>query len=95
MLSIPVPLMLALFKSPLVSTSRTLTSVRKTSLALNDPEKHYTLLKELVRKFPNEKWAFHYLGDALYLYRNDFPGAYDQYKKWLELDPQDANAIDL
>jgi serine/threonine protein kinase/Tfp pilus assembly protein PilF len=58
-----------------------------------DPEKHYTLLKELVQKYPNEKWAFHYLGDALYIYRNDIPGAYDQFKKWLELDPQDANAI--
>jgi serine/threonine protein kinase/Tfp pilus assembly protein PilF len=58
-----------------------------------DLEKHYALLKELIQKYPDEKWAFHYLGDFLWIYRSDLAGARDQFKKWLELDPQDANAI--
>jgi len=58
-----------------------------------DLEKHYALLKELVQKYPDEKWAFHYLGDFLWIYRSDFSGAREQYEKWREIDPQDANAI--
>jgi serine/threonine protein kinase/predicted Zn-dependent protease len=58
-----------------------------------DLEKHYVLLKELIQKYPDEKWAFHYLGDFLWVHRSDLSGARDQFKKWLELDPQDANAI--
>jgi len=56
-------------------------------------DKHYALLKELVQKYPDEKWAFHYLGDFLWLYREDFPGAVSQFEKWHKLDPQDADAM--
>jgi len=58
-----------------------------------DLDKHYALLKELVQKYPDEKWAFHYLGDFLWTYRYDLPGASSQFEKWLALDPQDANAM--
>jgi serine/threonine protein kinase/Tfp pilus assembly protein PilF len=58
-----------------------------------DLEKHYALLKELVQKYPDEKWAFHYLGDFLRNYRYDLPGASSQFEKWLALDPQDAFAL--
>jgi serine/threonine protein kinase/tetratricopeptide (TPR) repeat protein len=58
-----------------------------------DLDKHYALLKELVQKYPDEKWAFHYLGDFLWTYREDLSGASKQFEKWLALDPQDANAL--
>jgi tetratricopeptide (TPR) repeat protein len=58
-----------------------------------DPDKFSTLLREIIQKYPKEKWALHYLGDFLYG-RRDAPGAFNQYKKWLELDPHDAMAID-
>jgi len=58
-----------------------------------DLEKHYALLKELIEKYPDEKWAFHYLGDFLWTYREDLSGASRQFEKWLELDPQDTNAM--
>jgi len=58
-----------------------------------DPEKPITILNELIKKYPEEKWALHMLGDFLRSTRSDFPGAYAQFEKWLELDPQDANAI--
>jgi tetratricopeptide (TPR) repeat protein len=58
-----------------------------------DLDKHYALLKELVQKYPDEKWAFHYLGDFLWTYRYDLAGAVKQFEKWLALDPQDANAL--
>jgi tetratricopeptide (TPR) repeat protein len=58
-----------------------------------DLDKHYALLKELVQKYPDEKWAFHYLGDFLWVYREDLAGASNQFEKWHALDPQDANAI--
>ncbi|MEW5900949.1 MAG: tetratricopeptide repeat protein, partial [Acidobacteriota bacterium] len=54
---------------------------------------HFALLKELVQKFPDEKWAFHYLGDFYLQNRYDAPGAREQFEKWLALDPRDANAI--
>jgi len=57
-----------------------------------DREKYQMLLKELIRKYPKEKWAFHNLGDITYA-GGDYVGACDQYKKWLELDPQDTFAI--
>ncbi|OGD11740.1 MAG: hypothetical protein A2Y86_09470 [Candidatus Aminicenantes bacterium RBG_13_62_12] len=58
-----------------------------------DLEKHRALLEELIRKYPDEKWALHYLGDFLWIYRSDIPGARKQYEIWHERDPQDANAI--
>jgi serine/threonine protein kinase/Tfp pilus assembly protein PilF len=58
-----------------------------------DLDKHYALLRELVQKYPDEKWAFHYLGDFLFTYRYDLAGASKQFEKWHELDPQDANAL--
>jgi serine/threonine protein kinase/tetratricopeptide (TPR) repeat protein len=58
-----------------------------------DPDKPYTLLNELINKYPEEKWAFHILGDFLQIYRGDNLGAIAQYEKWLELDQQDANAL--
>jgi len=58
-----------------------------------DFDKHYALLKALVQKYPDEKWAFHYLGDFLWTYREDLPGAAHQFEKWLALDPQDVNAM--
>ncbi len=58
-----------------------------------DYDKHCALLKELVQKYPDEKWVFHYLGDFLFLYREDFAGAASQFEKWHKLDPQDANAM--
>jgi serine/threonine protein kinase/tetratricopeptide (TPR) repeat protein len=56
-------------------------------------DKHSALLKELVRKYPDEKWAFHYLGDFLMMIQSDFPGAVSQYEKWHKLDPQNPNAM--
>ena len=58
-----------------------------------DLNKHEALLKELIQKYPDEKWAFHYLGDFLWNYRDDMPGAASQFEKWIALDPQDANGI--
>ncbi|MDH4271345.1 MAG: tetratricopeptide repeat protein, partial [Candidatus Aminicenantes bacterium] len=58
-----------------------------------DLDKHHALLTELVQKYPDEKWAFHYLGDFLWTFRQDLPGASRQYEKWLALDPQDPNAM--
>jgi len=58
-----------------------------------DLDRHYELLKELVQKYPDEKWAFHYLGDFLWTYRYDLAGASQQFEKWRALDPQDANAL--
>ena len=58
-----------------------------------DYDKHYALFKELVEKYPDEKWAVHYLGDFLMQIREDFAGAVSQYEKWHRLDPRDANAI--
>jgi len=58
-----------------------------------DLDKHCALLEELVQKYPDEKWAFHYLGDFLWTYRENLSGAARQFEKWLALDPQDANAI--
>ena len=57
-----------------------------------DSNQHEALLKELIRKYPKEKFAYHYLGDYCYLIR-DYVGACDQYEKWLKLDPRDAFAI--
>ena len=56
-----------------------------------DPDKYRLLLREILQKYPKEKWAYHFLGDS-YI-NGDAVGAYNQYQKWLELDPQDANAI--
>ncbi len=58
-----------------------------------DYDKHCAFLKDLVQKYPDEKWVFHYLGDFLFLYREDFAGAASQFEKWHQLDPQDASAI--
>jgi serine/threonine protein kinase/tetratricopeptide (TPR) repeat protein len=58
-----------------------------------DLDKQYALLKELVQKYPDEKWAFHYLGDYLMMIQSDFPGAVSQYEKWHKLDPQNPNAM--
>ncbi len=58
-----------------------------------DLDKHYALLEELIQKYPKEKWAFHYLGDFLWVHRSDIPGAREQFEKWHELDPRDSNAI--
>jgi serine/threonine protein kinase/Tfp pilus assembly protein PilF len=58
-----------------------------------DLDKHGALLRELVRKYPDEKWAFHLLGDYLMLYREDYAGAVSQYEKWHLLDPQNPNAM--
>ncbi len=58
-----------------------------------DLDKHHALLEELIQKYPKEKWAFHYLGDFLWIYRSDISGAREQYEKWHELDPRDSNAI--
>ncbi len=57
-----------------------------------DREKYKALLKEIIRKYPKEKWAYHNLGDLYYMQKN-YVRACDQYKKWLELDPQDDFAI--
>ncbi len=58
-----------------------------------DLDKHGALLKELVQQYPDEKWAFHLLGDYLMMYREDYAGAVSQYEKWHLLDPQDPNAM--
>jgi len=57
-----------------------------------DREKFQMLMKEIIRKYPKEKWALHNLGDSYYM-SGDYVGACDQFKKWLELDPQDTFAI--
>jgi len=58
-----------------------------------DYDRHFALLKELVQKYPDEKWAFHYLGDFYLQNRYDAAGAREQYEKWLALDPWASNAI--
>jgi len=58
-----------------------------------DYDRHLTLLKELVQKFPDEKWAFHYLGDFYLQNRYDAAGAREQYEKWLALDPRASSAF--
>jgi tetratricopeptide (TPR) repeat protein len=57
-----------------------------------DHREHEALLKELIKKYPKEKFAYHYLGDFYYSLR-DYAGARDQFKRWLELDPRDTFAI--
>jgi tetratricopeptide (TPR) repeat protein/TolB-like protein len=59
-----------------------------------DREKQEMLLKEIIRKYPKEKWAYHNLGDSYFFGGQDYVGACAQFKKWLELDPQDHFAID-
>jgi len=49
-------------------------------------------LDELLQKYPDEKWALHMSGDFLRM-DDDLDQAYARYKKWLELDLQDANAL--
>ncbi|MFC2141929.1 protein kinase [Acidobacteriota bacterium] len=49
-------------------------------------------LDELLQKYPNEKWALHVSGDFTRM-NGDLEGAYERYKKWLNLDLQDANAL--
>jgi len=58
-----------------------------------DYDRHFALLKELVQKYPDEKWAFHYLGDFYLQNRYDAAAAREQYEKWLALDPRASNAI--
>ncbi len=58
-----------------------------------DLDKHGSLLKELVRNYPDEKWAIHLLGDYLMLYREDYAGAVSQFEKWHLLEPQNPNAM--
>jgi eukaryotic-like serine/threonine-protein kinase len=58
-----------------------------------DLDKHDTLLRELVQKYPDEKWAVHLLGDYLMLYREDYAGAVSEYERWHRLDPQNPNAM--
>jgi tetratricopeptide (TPR) repeat protein/TolB-like protein len=57
-----------------------------------DHEKYQQLLNEIIRRYPKEEWAFHNLGDSYFVERN-YAGAYDQFKKWLELDPRDTFAL--
>jgi tetratricopeptide (TPR) repeat protein len=60
-----------------------------------DEEKNRIILQEIIRKYPNEKWAFHFLGDSYYFgYKRDSERACEQYKKWLGLDPRDTFAVD-
>ena len=49
-------------------------------------------LDELLRRYPDEKWAFHVSGDFVRK-DGDLEGANGRYKKWLDLDPQDSNAL--
>jgi tetratricopeptide (TPR) repeat protein/TolB-like protein len=57
-----------------------------------DRQKYQTVLEGLIRKYPKEEFAFHYLGDLRYGQR-DYVGACDQFKKWLALDPRDTFAF--
>ncbi|MFC2158200.1 protein kinase, partial [Acidobacteriota bacterium] len=58
----------------------------------HDTKKAVKFLDELIQKYPDEKWAFHIQGDFLRK-DDDLDRAYTQYKRWLELDPQDPNAF--
>lgn len=54
--------------------------------------KSVKILDELILKYPDEKWALHVQGD--FLRKDDnLDRAYDRYRRWLELDPQDPNAL--
>ncbi|MCI0480511.1 MAG: tetratricopeptide repeat protein, partial [Candidatus Dadabacteria bacterium] len=57
-----------------------------------DTRKAVQRLDELIRRYPDEKWAFHISGDFIRK-DGDLEGAYGRYKKWLDLDPQDSNAL--
>ncbi|MFC2142212.1 protein kinase, partial [Acidobacteriota bacterium] len=57
-----------------------------------NPTKAVMHLDELLQKYPDEKWALHISGDFTRM-NGDLEGAYTRYKKWLELDLQDANAL--
>jgi len=58
-----------------------------------DLGKHGARLEELVARYPDEKWAYHYLGDYFMQYREDYAAAVRQYEKWHRLDPKDPNAM--
>ena len=57
-----------------------------------DKGKAVQRLDELIRRYPDEKWALHISGDFVRK-EGDLEGAYGRYKKWLALDPQDTNAL--
>jgi tetratricopeptide (TPR) repeat protein len=61
--------------------------------AKGDLEKSRIIVGKLIRKYPKEKWAFHFLGDLYHFEYGDNARASDQYKKWLELDPRDTFAL--
>jgi tetratricopeptide (TPR) repeat protein len=63
------------------------------AMAKGDWEKCRVKLEELIRKYPKEKWAFHFLGDLYHFELRNPARAHDQYKKWLELDPRDTYAL--
>ena len=52
-----------------------------------DLGKHGALLEELVSKYPDEKWAFHYLGDYFMLYREDYAAAVSSVRKMAQARP--------
>jgi len=57
-----------------------------------DTPKAVQRIDELLRRYPDEKWAFHISGDFVRK-DGDLEGATGRYQKWLELDPQDSNAL--
>jgi serine/threonine protein kinase/tetratricopeptide (TPR) repeat protein len=57
-----------------------------------DTRKAVQHVDELLRRYPDEKWAFHISGDFVRK-DGDLEGAYGRYQKWLGLDPQDSNAL--
>jgi len=58
-----------------------------------DYDKHFRSLQELIGKYPRERRALHYLGDYLFIYELKYAEAIVQFKKALELNPNDASMI--
>ena len=58
-----------------------------------DYDKHFQSLQELTSKYPREREALHHLGDYLFIYELKYAEAIDQFKKALELNPNDASMI--
>jgi serine/threonine protein kinase/Tfp pilus assembly protein PilF len=59
----------------------------------NDYDKHFYALQELVSKYPRERRALHHLGDYLFINELKYADGIVQFKKALQLNPNDGSMI--